>query len=342
MRGTWLLTLAILLLAPLAHAQEPKHGGTLKAVHRDSPGSASILEETSDSVTVPFMAVFNNLVLYKQDEAHNSAENIQPELAESWAWSADNTALTFKLRQSVRWHDGKPFTAADVKCTWDMILGRSATPLRVSPRKGWYHNLKEVFPHGDFEVTFQLGRPQPALLALLASGYSVIYPCHVPPAEMRTHPIGTGPFKFVEFKRNESIKLTRNTDYWRPNRPYMDGVEYSIVTNRSTAILGFVTGRFDMTFPNEIVIPLLKDVRTQAPAAICKLETNNCAINIIINRERAPFDNPEVRRALALAIDRKSFSDILTEPIFNILTSLIRNEFGNSQLYSRATLDFEM
>ena len=308
-----LLLLAALALPRLSAAQEPKHGGILRALHRDSPGSTSILEETSDSVTVPFMAIFNNLVLYKQDEPHNSVETIQPELAESWAWSTDSTALTFKLRQGVRWHDGKPFTAADVKCTWDMILGRSATPLRVSPRKGWYHNLKDVSVRGDFEVAFQLGRPQPALLALLASGYSVIYPCHVSPADMRTKPIGTGPFKFVEFKRNESIKLTRNTDYWRANRPYLDGVEYSIVPNRSTSILGFVTGRFDMTFPNEVVIPLLKDVHTQAPNAICKLETNNCAVNVIINRDRAPFDNPEVRHALALAIDRKSFIDILTE-----------------------------
>jgi peptide/nickel transport system substrate-binding protein len=125
MRGRWLLTLALLLLAPLANAQEPKHGGVLRAQHRDSPGSMSILEETSDSVTVPFMAIFNNLVLYKQDDPHNSVENIEPELAESWSWSADNTGLTFKLRQGVKWHDGKPFTAADVKCTWDMILGRS-------------------------------------------------------------------------------------------------------------------------------------------------------------------------------------------------------------------------
>jgi peptide/nickel transport system substrate-binding protein len=191
--------------------------------------------------------------------------------------------------------------------------GAVATPLRVSPRKGWYHNLKDVIPSGDFEVTFQLGRPQPAMLALLASGYSAIYPCHVSPADMRTKPIGTGPFKFVEYKRNELIVLTRNTDYWRANRPYLDGVEYTIVPNRSTSILGFVTGRFDMTFPNEVVVPLLKDVRAQAPTATCLLETNNCAVNIIINRDRAPFDNPEVRRALAFAIDRKGFSDILTE-----------------------------
>ena len=259
------------------------------------------------------MAVFNNLVLYKQDAPRNTVENIEPELAESWAWSAGDTALTFKLRQGVRWHDGKPFTAADVKCTWDLLLGRSATPLRNNPRNAWYRNLTDVVPNGDFEVTFKLGHRQPALLALLASGYSVIYPCHVPPREMRAHPIGTGPFRFVEFRQNESIKLTRNTDYWRADRPYMDGIEYTIITNRSTSILAFITGKFDMTFPNEITVPLLHDIRAQAPQAVCKLQPNNCAVNVIVNRERPPFDNPDIRRALALSLDRKSFIDILTE-----------------------------
>jgi peptide/nickel transport system substrate-binding protein len=306
------LCLAV-LLTHQAVAQEPKHGGILHIFHRDSPGSPSILEESSDSVTVPFMAVFNNLVLYKQDEPRSSIDTIEPELATSWEWSPDNTELKFRLRQDVRWHDGKPFTAADVKCTWDLLLGRAATPLRANPRNGWYKNLKDVVPDGDFIVTFRLYRPQPAILALLASGYSVIYPCHVTPPEMRAHPIGTGPFKFVEFRRNESIRLTRNTDYWKQGRPYLDGVEYTIVPNRSTALLAFVSGKFDLTFPHEISVPLLKDLSIQAPQAVCKLVSTNCTVNVIINRERPPFDDPEVRRAVALTIDRRSFIEILTE-----------------------------
>jgi peptide/nickel transport system substrate-binding protein len=303
----------LLLIAGASPAAEPKQGGTLHLYHRDSPGSPSILEESSNSVTVPFMAVFNNLVLYDQQEPRNSVETIRPELATAWRWNADNTALTFTLRQGVKWHDGRPFTSADVKCTWDLLLGRSATPLRVNLRGGWYHNLDDVAPNGEHEVTFRLKRPQPAILALLASGYSVVYPCHVPPREMRTRPIGTGPFKFVEFRPNESIKLARNSEYWKPGRPYLDAIEFTIVTNRSTALLAFVSGRFDMTFPNEVTIPLLKDLQAQAPQAVCKLAPNNCAVNVIVNRERPPFDNPDIRRALALTLDRQIFIDILTE-----------------------------
>jgi hypothetical protein len=82
-------------------------------------------------------------------------------------------------------------------------------------------------------------------------------------------------FKFVEFKPNEGIKLTRNPDYWKPGRPYLDGIEYTIIPNRSTAILGFIAGKFDMTFPTEVTVPLMKDIAGQAPQAVCDLVTNN-------------------------------------------------------------------
>src|SRR4029453_6707660 len=128
---------------------------------------------------------------------------------------------------------------------------------------------------------------------------------------MRKKPIGTGPFKFVEFKQNESIKITRNPDYWKKDRPYLDGIEFTIITNRSTAILAFVAGKFDMTFPTEVSIPLLKDVKTQAPNAVCVVEPINVSTNIIVNSSSPPFDNLDIRRAMALALDRKAFIEIM-------------------------------
>ncbi len=290
-----------------------KQGGIFKVHHWDSPAGMSIHEEATYSAVVPMMGVFNNLVMYDQHVPQNSLGSIVPDLAESWSSSEDGTELTFKLRQGVKWHDGQPFTAADVKCTFDLLLGTGKDKLRINPRKGWYHNVKEVAANGDFEAVFHLGRPQPALIALLASGYSPIYPCHVPAAEMRRHPIGTGPFKFVEYKQNEYIKVARNTDYWKPGRPYLDGIEYTIIPNRSTALLTFESGKLDMTWPFVVTVPLLKEVKNQAPQAICELKTNNASDNLIVNRDKPPFDNADLRRAMALALDRKAFIDILTE-----------------------------
>jgi peptide/nickel transport system substrate-binding protein len=239
-------------------------------------------------------------------------QSIVPDLATGWSWNEDGTELTFRVREGVRWHDGQPFTARDVQCTWDMLLGKSAAKFRINPRKSWYWNLDRVTADGDREATFHLRQPQPALIALLASGYSPVYPCHVPPQEMRQHPIGTGPFKFVSYKPGESIRLTRNPDYWKPGRPYLDGIEWTIIPNRSTALLAFVAGKLDMTFPYEVTVPLLKDIERQDPLAICELRPRGVSSTLIVNRNAPPFDNPDLRRAMALTLDRHAFIDVLS------------------------------
>jgi peptide/nickel transport system substrate-binding protein len=305
-------------LGVLCPAVAQKQGGTLKIYHRDSPASMSILEEATISTVMPMMGVFNNLVIYDQSVKQNSLASIVPELATGWSWSEDGTQLIFKLRDGVKWHDGKPFTAEDVVCTWDLLLGKSQDKLRTNPRKIWYQNVAEVTANGDREAVFHLTRPQPALIALLASGYAPIYPCHVLPRDMRSRPIGTGPFKFAEFKPNERITVTRNPDYWKKGRPYLDGIEYTVIANRSTAMLAFEAGKFDMTFPDEVTTPLLKEITAQAPDAICEVRPTNVSVNLILNRDKPPFDNQDIRRALALALDRKSFVDILTEGRANI------------------------
>src|SRR5262249_4821980 len=154
--------------------------------------------------------IFNNLVMFDPSKKQNSLDGIVPDLATSWKWSEDGTKLTFTLRQGVTWHDGKPFTAHDVQCTWDLLADKTKDRLRLNARKGWYANVDSVTTNGDYEATFNLKRPQPALLALLSSGFTPVYPCHVTASQMRQHPIGTGPFKFVEYNKNQGIKLVRN------------------------------------------------------------------------------------------------------------------------------------
>src|SRR5438132_2561451 len=207
-----------LFAADAAVAQ--KAGGVLKISHFDTPPSIGLLEESTTAAMRPMMGVFNNLVVYDQHVPQNSMRSIVPDLATGWSTNEEGTELIFPLRQGVKWHDGKPFTAKDVKCTWDLLAGTAAEKLRINPRKSWYSNVEAVTAKGDYEVTFRLKRPQPALLALLASGWAPIYPCHVSPREMRSQPIGTGPFRFVEFKPNEVLRGTKNLDYWKEGRHY--------------------------------------------------------------------------------------------------------------------------
>ena len=131
-------SLGVLVLATLgmtmAAAQKP--GGTLTLYHWDNPTSLSIHEEVTVSTLVPMMGVFNNLVTYDPFIAKSGIDTVRPDLAESWEWRHDGTTLVFNLRHDVKWHDGEPFTAADVKCTWDLLMGRGAAKLRNSGAGG--------------------------------------------------------------------------------------------------------------------------------------------------------------------------------------------------------------
>ena len=181
----------VVSLADPAAAQ--KQGGTLRIYIRDNPPSASIHEEATISTVAPFMGVFNNLVVFDQSAPLDTPETIVPDLAESWNWDASNTKLTFKLHQGVKWHDGKPFTAKDVQCTWNKLTGKDRRRLPQEPARrlvaefeGSRHQRR---PRGHVRPQ----PPQPSFLSLFASGYTPVYPCHVSTKEMRAHPIGTGP-----------------------------------------------------------------------------------------------------------------------------------------------------
>jgi peptide/nickel transport system substrate-binding protein len=156
--------LVALLSAAVTPALAQKQGGTLKFYFFDSPATMSIHEESTVAGQGPMMGVFNNLVMYDQAIEQSGLKTIVPDLASEWAWDQAGTSLTFKLRAGVKWHDGKPFGARDVKCTWDLLMGKegpNGESLRANPRKTWYGNLQEVVVEADDRVTFRLKRPQP-------------------------------------------------------------------------------------------------------------------------------------------------------------------------------------
>jgi peptide/nickel transport system substrate-binding protein len=303
--------LAVALVLAVAPATGQKSGGTLRIYNSSNPPGASPHEDTTIAVVMPFMAVYNNLVRFDPINPRNSFDTIIPELATSWEWDATKTKLTFKLRSDVTWHDGKPFTGKDVQCTFHRLNGKEPEYLRRNPRGIWYEHLTEVTLDGDYQVTFNLSQPQPSLLAMLASGYTAVYPCHVSGRDMRVKPIGTGPFKLVEFKSNESIRLAKNRDYWKKDQPYLDAIEWRIVPSRSTRLLAFATGEFDLTQTADVTPPLFNEVKKNAPNSICAMLPTNVTTHMLVNREKPPFDNPELRRAMLLSLDRQAFIDIL-------------------------------
>ena len=147
---------------------------------------------------------------------------------------------------------------------------------------------------------------------------------------MRTKPIGTGPFKFVEFKRNESIKLVRNPDYWKKGKPYLDAIEMAHHRQPLDAHPGLRRRRVrhDVRHRHHRAADEGHGQRRRRrPSASCG--PTNVSTNLIVNREPPPFNNPKIRKAMALALDRKAFIDILTEGKANIGGAMLPAPEGN-------------
>jgi peptide/nickel transport system substrate-binding protein len=301
--------LALVLTGGTASAQ--KAGGIYRVWSDNSPPGLNIYEQATPAGQGPLMAVYNNLILFDQHDPQIRLESIKPDLATKWDWNEDGTELTFTLRQGVKWHDGQPFTAKDVLCTIDLQLDKAKDKVRFNPRESNFKNLDTVTTDNDYQVTFHLKRRQPAFPTLLAGGFSAITPCHQTPDQMRQHPIGTGPFKFVEFKPNEDIKPARNPDYWKPDRPYLDAIEYTIIRDPATGVLAFTAGKFDVA--GGLSPPMLNDIMNQLPDSICDEAPGTVNRHLIIDRDKPPFNNPELRRAHVAQLDRQAFVNIISQ-----------------------------
>ena len=309
------LGVALLLLSAPATAQAPapregKPGGVLKLVHReDLPQGFAIHESATNSVTWPAMPCYSNLVVFDQLKQMERPENIVPELAERWSWQDGYRNLVFFLRKDVRWHDGKPFTSRDVKFTFDVVREAADAPakLRLNPRREWYSNVDAIEAPDAHTVVFRLKRPQPSLLVMLASGYSPVIPAHVPIAEHRSRCVGTGPFKFKEWKRGETVDLVKNADYFVKGRPYLDGVRYIVVVERGTRVAALQAGQVDVAYPGDTTVDIAEQLKGSVPKMVFTVTSTNVNENILINTTRPPFDNVKVRRAFSLAIDRRSY-----------------------------------
>src|SRR5947208_14120862 len=211
-----ILVAALIAAGGAARGQTPKRGGVLNAMLAEDPPGFSVHESATISGVWAVAPCYSNLVLFDPLKPLETAETVIPELAERWSWQDNYRNLVFFLRKNVRWHDGQPFTSRDVKYTFDVVreAGDAPARLRLSPRKEWYASVEAIEAAEPHTVVFRMKRPQPSLLLMLASGYSPVYPAHVPLADLRQKCVGTGPFKLKEYVRGQTIELVRNPDYF--------------------------------------------------------------------------------------------------------------------------------
>jgi peptide/nickel transport system substrate-binding protein len=298
----------VLAAAPPATAQTPKSGGSLSVMLReDLPQGFAIHEASTYSTSFPALPCFNNLVFFDPAKPTESMDTIVGDLAQRWSWQDNYKNLVFFLRKDVKWHDGKPFTSKDVKFTFDMLREASDAPakLRINPRKDWYANIEHIEAADPYTVVFRMKRPQPALLMMLASGYTPVYAAHIPPAQYRTGCIGTGPFKLKEWRRGEFVEYVKNPDYFVKGRPYLDGLKYVVIVERGTRTAALQAGQLDTACPGETSKTTMDQLKKAVPQMVFHTVAQDVTDNIIMNVKKAPFDNPKVRLAVSYAIDRR-------------------------------------
>jgi peptide/nickel transport system substrate-binding protein len=292
-----------------AGSQTPRRGGVLSSVLIEDPPGLLIHESATVSNVWPMSPCYSNLVYFHPLKSLESADTVIPELAERWSWQDNYRSLVFFLRRNARWHDGKPFTSRDVKYTFDMVRQApdAAAKLRLSPRKDWYATVEAIEAPEAHTVIFRLKRPQPSLLLMLASGYSPVYPAHVPVADLRQRCLGTGPFRHKDYARGQVLELERNPDYFIPDRPYLDGIRYTIIGERGTRLAALQAGRIEAFVPLEMTRAMAEAARRTAPSLVITEVGQNGSDNVILNHKRPPYDDVTVRRAISYAMDRRGY-----------------------------------
>jgi peptide/nickel transport system substrate-binding protein len=285
----------------------PQQGGTVVVVQSTDPGSLNPAITTGGPIHTVTDQIFNGLV--GLDEQLNPV----PELAESWEISADGTVYTFNLREGVTWHDGQPFSSADVKFSFEEAL----LQFHSRTKAGLENVIRSIETPDELTVVFTLAQPYGPMLQRLDVVEASIIPRHIfegkdlqnDPANLT--PIGTGPFKFVEYVKGERIVLERNPDYFREGRPYLDQVIFQIIPDAATALLALEQGEVDYLGS----VPGSEIERLQGLPELTLLPGfggsggSLCQNTLIPDLTEPPFDRLEVRQAFYHALDRQFILD---------------------------------
>jgi peptide/nickel transport system substrate-binding protein len=284
-----------------AGSETPKRGGTLVFGLPGGDPPSYDLHAGNIHVLIHLLAPHYNGLL-KIDSANYP--NVVGDLARDWTVSKDATVFTFHLTPGVKFHDGAPLTSEDVKATYERL--RDPPPGIVSVRQALFVPIKSIETPDPLTVIFTLSAPSHSMLLVFANPFNAIYRAEKIRADPRfpqTNVLGTGPYRFVQHVEGSLWKGERFADYFKPGRPYLDGFQADLLSGAAltNAIQsGQVLNEFRGLAPSQRDI-LVKALGNQVEV----FEEPWCACMVAaFNTRRAPFDDPRVRRALSLAVDR--------------------------------------
>jgi len=286
--------------APLAHiagAQQVKTGGTLTVGLDGEIDTIDPLKSVTIVGGQVWTQMYEGLVL-----ANTTLDGVVPLLADSWDISADGLTYTFHLHPGVRFHNGQAFTAGDVQYTFNKVMD----PNFGSPLRPNFTSVDHLSVIDDMTVQFVLTQPYAPFLSKLET-------LRIEPnstdIDFSTTPVGTGPFKFVEWVSGDHITLAKNPDYWQSGEPYLDSVIFRPIPEPSTRVVDLQTGNVDLL--NSVQFQDISTLKSDGSLQVWSVP-GVVRDHVGFNNSKPPFqNNPNLRRAIAWAVDRQTIADQL-------------------------------
>ncbi len=285
----------------------------LVAADSDAGGTLRIAREQDSTSLDPVLTILNsdiwvmqnmNCLLVKVNDAGN---DIVPDCAESWTISPDGLTYTFTLREGLKFNDGSPLKASDVKFSLERVRDRPD-----SVWSGMFALVAGIETPNDRTVAITLAEASTPFLAQLAIYAAAILPETAVTEmgdEFGSHPVGAGAFRFVSWEPGNVIKLEKNQHYYDPSKPSLDAVEWYYIPNDNTRILKLQAGELDaiLFVPFNRIADLQQD-----PSLQVHLDPSTRMDHLLVNHLHAPLDNKTVRKAINMAIDQKAIIDVAT------------------------------
>ncbi|MCH7553351.1 MAG: ABC transporter substrate-binding protein [Chloroflexi bacterium] len=292
---------------------QPKRGGTLNFWMTRDPSNMDINRQRSSANWMSILPQMNWLV-----ENFNIRGEINPDLAESWSVSADGKVWTFNLVQNAKWHDGEQVNADDIIWTLNRIVNNIDGEVPSPPFKGPLGLITNMERPDDFTVVLTLKSVSASFIPFIGAIGNVIYPEHVAISEFEEkRPVGSGPFIWDEWIPADSVTFVRNDNYWKTDEagrqlPYLDGIKIFIIADAALGLAAYRVGDIDITFPFASVLKgKTEQIKREVPGT--KFGGGESWWYILFRSGVAPWDNPDLRRAVHLAIDRVAVNEALEE-----------------------------
>lgn len=339
-----LLTSALVVaLSWLALMPDPawaqKRGGTLVMLVQPEPPTLASYISTSGPIGQVATKVYEGLLEY------DFALKPIPSLADSWTMAPDGKTVTFKLHKGVKFSDGKPFTSADVKFSILEVLKKFHPRGPIT-----FRDVAEIETPDEHTAVFRLANPAPYLMMALSGYESPMLPKHlIEGSDIKTNklgnsPVGTGPYKFVEWQRGQFMRFDRNPDYWKPGRPYLDRVVARFVADSATRTAAMEKGEAHAggfgAIPYSDVKALAK--LPQIEATTRGYEMQSPIVQLDFNTKRPPFDNQKVRQAISYAVSRKFVIDNIWFGFGKPATGPINYNFAVAGLYTPEVKNYNL